>query len=196
MTRDIDKEKKDQRIAEVATIKEVRKQQTLQTVLRSGSLRLAAKTLATTQDELRITLLNYGVKHEPFQTWHNAVKEYLDAGQPYQYEMNLLWEGDWLAIDIMFEEGLEAEINKREWNMQAAAQFVEEDATQFVDRFLGEEAVYMGVHWKSGVVKPVWNPAAKFVDLASTNRSIQNYSIELEQQIKSKYEPLKYDPLP
>jgi len=153
MTRDID-----QRIADVATIKEVRKQQALQTVLRAGSLRLAAKTLATTQDELRVTLINYGVKHEPFQTWHSAVKEYIDAGQPYQYEMNF-----------------------------------DEEATQFIDRFLGEEgAPRKERYWLDSDLHPPkveWYPWIGF-DLASTDRLGKNYTIECEQEIKSKYDPL------
>jgi len=139
----------DERISEAATIKEVRKQQVLQTVLNAGTLKLAAKTLDTNQDELRIRLLHYGVKHEPYQVWHEAVRQYIDAGQPYQYEMNLLSASDWLAKDTEFEERLEEEI-----------------ATPSL-----KEELY---------------------SLAMTRRSIQNYSIEceLEQRIKSKYEPM------
>ena len=47
MTRDIDKEKKDQRKAESLALREVRKQQVLQTVLRAKTLKEAAKTLDT-----------------------------------------------------------------------------------------------------------------------------------------------------
>ena len=47
MTRDIDKEKKDQRKAESLALREVRKQQVLQTVLRATNLKEAAKTLDT-----------------------------------------------------------------------------------------------------------------------------------------------------
>ena len=45
--RDIDKEKKDQRKAESLALREVRKQQVLQTVLRASNLAEAAKTLDT-----------------------------------------------------------------------------------------------------------------------------------------------------
>ena len=49
MTRDIDKEKKDQRKAESLALREVRKQQVLQTVLRATNLTEAAKTLDTNE---------------------------------------------------------------------------------------------------------------------------------------------------
>ena len=61
--RDIDKEKKDQRKAESLALREVRKQQVLQTVLRASSLSDAAKTLDTNGSELRARLEKYGVKH-------------------------------------------------------------------------------------------------------------------------------------
>ena len=87
MTRDIDKEKKDQRKAESLALREVRKQQVLQTVLRASSLTDAAKTLDTNTEELRARLEKYGVKHSQGERWNVAVKDYIDAGQPYQYEM-------------------------------------------------------------------------------------------------------------
>jgi len=87
MTRDIDKEKKDQRKAECAALREVRKQQVLQTVLRASSLKDAARTLDTNTEELRARLEKYGVKHNYKEVWAMAVRDYLDAGQPYQYEL-------------------------------------------------------------------------------------------------------------
>lgn len=85
--RDIDKEKKDQRKAECAALREVRKQQVLQTVLRASNLAEAAKTLDTNASELRARLEKYGVKHSQGERWNVAVKDYIDAGQPYQYEL-------------------------------------------------------------------------------------------------------------
>ena len=87
MTRDIDKEKKDQRKAESLALREVRKQQVLQTVLRAKTLKEAAKTLDTNTEELRARLEKYGVKHSQGERWNVAVKDYIDAGQPHQYEM-------------------------------------------------------------------------------------------------------------
>ena len=87
MTRDIDKEKKDQRKAESLALREVRKQQVLQTVLRASNLAEAAKTLDTNASELRARLEKYGVKHSQGERWNVAVKDYIDAGQPYQYEL-------------------------------------------------------------------------------------------------------------
>ena len=89
MTRDIDKEKKDQRKAECAELKEVRKQQVLQTVLRAQNLNEAAQHLDTTCDELKERILSYGVIHNYREMWSHAVKDYFDAGQPHQYEMNV-----------------------------------------------------------------------------------------------------------
>ena len=85
--RDIDKEKKDQRKAEALALREVRKQQVLQTVLRAGSLKEAAQTLDTNGEELKARLEKYGVIHNFGEIWSHAVKDYLDAGQPHQYEM-------------------------------------------------------------------------------------------------------------
>ena len=87
--RDIDKEKKDQRKAENLALREVRKQQVLQTVLRAKTLKEAAKTLDTNTEELRARLEKYGVKHEFGERWNVAVKDYIDAGQPHQYEMRV-----------------------------------------------------------------------------------------------------------
>ena len=87
MSRDIDKEKKDQRKAESLALREVRKQQVLQTVLRASNLAEAAKTLDTNASELRARLEKYGVKHSQGERWNVAVKDYIDAGQPYQYEL-------------------------------------------------------------------------------------------------------------
>jgi hypothetical protein len=89
MSRDIDKEKKDQRKAESLALREVRKQQVLQTVLRASSLSEAAKTLDTDVKELQARLEKYGVKHNYRELWSTAVKEYIEAGQPYQYELRL-----------------------------------------------------------------------------------------------------------
>jgi hypothetical protein len=87
VSRDIDKEKKDQRRAEVAELKEVRKQQLLQTVLRAKDLNEAAQHLDTTCEELKKRILGYGVIRNYKEVWAIAVKDYLDAGQPHQYEM-------------------------------------------------------------------------------------------------------------
>jgi hypothetical protein len=87
--RDIDKEKKDQRRAEVAELKEVRKQQLLQTVLRAKDLNEAAQHLDTTCEELKKRILSYGVIRNYKEVWAIAVKDYMDAGQPHQYEMNI-----------------------------------------------------------------------------------------------------------
>ena len=87
MTRDIDKEKKDQRKAESLALREVRKQQVLQTVLRASSLSDAAKKLDTTCDELKKRILSYGVIRNYRELWNLAIKDYIDAGQPHQYEM-------------------------------------------------------------------------------------------------------------
>ena len=89
MTRDIDKEKKDQRKAECAALREVRKQQILQTVLRAKDLNEAAQHLDTTCDELKKRILGYGVIRNYREMWSIAVKDYIDAGQPHQYEMNV-----------------------------------------------------------------------------------------------------------
>ena len=89
MSRDIDKEKKDQRKAESLALREVRKQQVLQTVLRAKNFKEAAKTLGTNGSELRARLENYGVKHSHGEFWNVAVKDYIDAGQPHQYEMRV-----------------------------------------------------------------------------------------------------------
>jgi len=89
MARDIDKEKKDQRKAECAELREVRKQQVLQTVLRASSIKEAAKTLDTNTSELTARLEKYGVIHNYKEVWAIAVKDYFDAGQPHQYEMNV-----------------------------------------------------------------------------------------------------------
>jgi vacuolar-type H+-ATPase subunit I/STV1 len=89
LARDIDKEKKDQRKAEVTAMREVRKQQVLQTVLRAKDLNEAAQHLDTSCDELKKRILGYGVKRNYREVWSLAVKDYLDAGQPYQYEMNV-----------------------------------------------------------------------------------------------------------
>lgn len=87
MSRDIDKEKKDQRKAESLALREVRKQQVLQTVLRAKTFKEAAKTLGTNGSELRARLEKYGVKHSQGEFWNVAVKDYIDAGQPHQYEL-------------------------------------------------------------------------------------------------------------
>ena len=69
--RDIDKEKKDQRKAENLALREVRKQQVLQTVLRASSLSDAAKKLDTTCDELQKRRLEtYGVIRNYRELWN------------------------------------------------------------------------------------------------------------------------------
>ena len=39
------------------------------------------------RSELRARLEKYGVKHSQGERWNVAVKDYIDAGQPYQYEL-------------------------------------------------------------------------------------------------------------
>jgi len=109
--RDIDKEKKDQRRAEVAELKEVRKQQLLQTVLRAQNLNEAAQHLDTTCEELKKRILSYGVIHNYREIWSHAVKDYMDAGQPHQYEMNIFSGSEFVEkyhqnLETKFEEAL------------------------------------------------------------------------------------------
>ena len=40
-------------------------------------------------EELRARLEKYGVKHSQGERWNVAVKDYIDAGQPHQYEMRV-----------------------------------------------------------------------------------------------------------
>ena len=122
--RDIDKEKKDQRKAESLALREVRKQQVLQTVLRASSLSDAAKTLDTNTEELRARLEKYGVKHEFGERWNVAVKDYLDAGQPHQYELMLLSISD---DETELEEQLELDIEKVDYTMNPVVELVRKE---------------------------------------------------------------------
>jgi len=103
MSRDIDKEKKDQRKAECKALRDARKRGVLKTVLSSSNIEEAAKLEHMTPADLKQTLRSYGVKHEKGQIWRHAVKDYIDAGMPHQYELSLLSVSD-------YEEELELDI--------------------------------------------------------------------------------------
>ena len=89
MSRDIDKEKKDQRKAECKALRDARKRGVLKTVMSTSNIKEAAKLEHMTPADLKQTLRSYGVKHEKGQIWAEAVKEYMDAGMPHQYEMRV-----------------------------------------------------------------------------------------------------------
>jgi hypothetical protein len=103
MSRDIDKEKKDQRKAECKALRDARKRGVLTTVLNTSNIKEAAELEKMTPAKLTQTLLSYGVKHEKGQIWRHAVKDYIDAGMPHQYELSLLSVSD-------YEEQLELDI--------------------------------------------------------------------------------------
>lgn len=85
--RDIDKEKKDQRKAECKALRDARKRGLLKTVMSTSDIEEAAKLERMTSKELKKIILSYGVIHNFGEIWSHAVKDYLDAGQPHQYEM-------------------------------------------------------------------------------------------------------------
>ena len=87
MSRDIDKEKKDQRKAECKALRAARKRGLLKTVMSTRNIEEAAELEHMTSKELKKIILSYGVKHEKGEIWSHAVKDYLDAGMPHQYEM-------------------------------------------------------------------------------------------------------------
>ena len=79
---------------EMTAMREAKKQQILQLVLNSPTIKGAAQELELPTSVLCEKLLRYGVKHEHGERWKVAVQDYLDAGQPHQYEMPVssLWE--------------------------------------------------------------------------------------------------------
>ena len=143
MSRDIDKEKKDQRKAECKALRDARKRGVLTTVLRATNLVEAAKLEKMTPADLKQTLRSYGVKHEKGQIWRHAVKDYIDAGMPHQYNLPLLSVSDYedlpkpqtdnqkyeelmrakAARQLAKEEQLELDILKKDWVMQPAVLF-------------------------------------------------------------------------
>jgi IS5 family transposase len=127
VSRDIDKEKKDQRKAECKALREARKRGVLTTVLRSRNILEAARLERVTPAELKQTLLSYGVKCGAEQYWRHAVKEYIDAGMPHQYELSVSdYEGLMRANayrHLSKEDQIELDILKRDWVMQPAVYF-------------------------------------------------------------------------
>lgn len=139
MSRDIDKEKKDQRKAECKALRDARKRGLLKTVMSTSNIEEAAKLEHMTPADLKQTLRSYGVKHEKGQIWRHAVKEYMDAGMPHQYELRLhsisdpeevdwfddeTFEKPWSWVDeTELEEQIELDIKKKDWVMQPAVYF-------------------------------------------------------------------------
>ncbi|MDB4464638.1 hypothetical protein N9033_01040 [bacterium] len=134
MSRDIDKEKKDQRKAECKALRDARKRGLLKTVMSTSNIEEAAKLEHMTPADLKQTLRSYGVKHERGQIWRHAVKDYMDAGMPHQYELRLhsisddkevdwfddeTFEKPWSWVDeTELEEQLEVDIKKKDWDIQ------------------------------------------------------------------------------
>ena len=107
MSRDIDKEKKDQRRAECKALRDARKRGVLKTVMSTSNIEEAAKLEHMTPADLKQTLRSYGVKHEKGQIWRHAVKEYMDAGMPHQYELRLHSISDDKEVDWFDDETFE-----------------------------------------------------------------------------------------
>jgi len=134
MTRDIDKEKKDQRKAECKALRDARKRGVLKTVMSTSNIKEAAKLEHMTPADLTQTLRSYGVKRGEGQYWRHAVKDYMDAGMPHQYELRLhsisdpeevdwfddeTFEKPWSWVDeTELEEQLEVDIKKKDWDIQ------------------------------------------------------------------------------
>ena len=134
MTRDIDKEKKDQRKAECKALRDARKRGVLKTVMSTSNIKEAAKLEHMTPADLTQTLRSYGVKRGEGQYWRHAVKDYMDAGMPHQYELRLhsisdpeevdwfddeTFEKPWSWVDeTELEEQLEVDIKKKDWAIQ------------------------------------------------------------------------------
>lgn len=72
---------------EMSRVREAKKQRILELVLSEPTIKGAAQELDLPTSVLCEKLLRYGVKHEHGERWKAAVKDYLDAGQPHQYEM-------------------------------------------------------------------------------------------------------------
>ena len=134
MSRDIDKEKKDQRKAECKALRDARKRGVLKTVMSTSNIKEAAKLEHMTPADLTQTLRSYGVKRGEGQYWRHAVKDYMDAGMPHQYELRLhsisdpeevdwfddeTFEKPWSWVDeTELEEQLEVDIKKKDWDIQ------------------------------------------------------------------------------
>ena len=138
MSRDIDKEKKDQRKAECKALRDARKRGVLKTVMSTSNIKEAAKLEHMTPADLTQTLRSYGVKRGAGQYWRHAVKDYLDAGMPHQYELSLLSVSDYEDLpkpqtdnqkyeelmrakayrQLAKEEQLELDIKKKDWDIQ------------------------------------------------------------------------------
>jgi hypothetical protein len=105
----------------------------------TSNIKEAAKLERMTPADLTQTLRSYGVKHEKGQIWRHAVKEYMDAGMPHQYELRLhsisdpeevdwfddeTFEKPWSWVDeTELEEQIELDIKKKDWVMQPAVYF-------------------------------------------------------------------------
>ena len=107
MSRDIDKEKKDQRKAECKALRDARKRGVLKTVMSTSNIKEAAKLERMTPADLTQTLRSYGVKRGAGQYWRHAVKEYMDAGMPHQYELRLHSISDDKEVDWFDDETFE-----------------------------------------------------------------------------------------
>ena len=107
MSRDIDKEKKDQRRAECKALRDARKRGVLKTVMSTSNIKEAAKLERMTPADLTQTLRSYGVKRGAGQYWRHAVKEYMDAGMPHQYELRLHSISDDKEVDWFDDETFE-----------------------------------------------------------------------------------------
>lgn len=107
MSRDIDKEKKDQRKAECKALRDARKRGVLKTVMSTSNIKEAAKLERMTPADLTQTLRSYGVKRGAGQYWRHAVKDYMDAGMPHQYELRLHSISDDKEVDWFDDETFE-----------------------------------------------------------------------------------------
>ena len=107
MSRDIDKEKKDQRRAECKALRDARKRGVLKTVMSTSNIKEAAKLERMTPADLTQTLRSYGVKRGAGQYWRHAVKDYMDAGMPHQYELRLHSISDDKEVDWFDDETFE-----------------------------------------------------------------------------------------
>lgn len=79
---------------ELEELRKDRRQEVFAAVLNATTIKQAAEDLGLHTSVLCEQLLKIGVKHEHGERWRDAVKDYLDAGEPHQYEMPVssLWE--------------------------------------------------------------------------------------------------------
>jgi hypothetical protein len=143
MSRDIDKEKKDQRKAECKALRDARKRGVLKTVLSTSNIKEAAKLEKMTPADLTQTLRSYGVKRGAGQYWRHAVKDYMDAGMPHQYELRLhsisdpeevdwfddeTFEKPWSWVDeTELEEQIELDIKKVDYTMNPVVELARKE---------------------------------------------------------------------